>query len=74
MPPTGGLSTRNSPTSWTCPPLGEVTGSQLRQGGIGATASLEASAEERRLLVRQAITRMAVNQWGFIEADENLHL
>ena len=53
-------------------PLGKVTGSQLRQGGISVTAPLESSSEERRLLVRTAVARMAASQWGFIEVDDDL--
>lgn len=55
-------------------PLGRATGSQLRQGGISVTAPLETSPEERKGLVRRAVHRMAVNQWGFIEADDTLGL
>jgi hypothetical protein len=38
------------------------------------TAPLESSAEDRQLLMRQAVYRMAVDQWGFIEADHTLGL
>jgi len=55
-------------------PLGKATGSQLRQGGISVVAPLEAGSDERRLLVRQAVARMAANQWGFIEVDDDLRL
>lgn len=55
-------------------PLGKATGSQLRQGGISVVAPLEASSDGRRLLVRQAVARMAANQWGFVEVDDDLGL
>ena len=45
----------------------------LSQGGISVTAP-ETSAEDRQFLVRQAVYRMAVNQWGFIKADDTLGL
>lgn len=38
------------------------------------TAALEASAEDRQPLVRQAVYWMAVGQWGFIGADDTLGL
>jgi hypothetical protein len=37
-------------------------------------APLEASSDERRLPVRQAVARMAANQWGFVEVDDDLGL
>lgn len=49
-----------------------ATESQLTQGGTSVTAPLEPSAEGRQVLVRQAVYRMAVNQWGFIEANDPL--
>ena len=55
-------------------PLGKATGSQLRQGGISVTAPLEIGRDERLLLVRQAVARMAANQWGFIEVDDDLDI
>jgi len=55
-------------------PLGKATGSQLRQGGISVVAPLEARSDQRRLLVRKVVTRMAANQWGFIEVDDDLRL
>ena len=55
-------------------PLGKATGGQLRQGGISVVAPLETSSAERRLLVRQAVARIAVGQWGFIEVDDDLDL
>jgi len=55
-------------------PLGKATGSQLRQGGISVVAPLEASSDERRGLVRQAVARMTANQWGFVEVDDDLGL
>lgn len=55
-------------------PLGKATGSQLRQGGISVVAPLETGNDERRILVRQAVARMAANQWGFIEVDDDLGL
>jgi len=54
-------------------PLVKATGTQLKQGGISVTAP-ETSAEDRQFLVRQAVYRMAVNQWGFIKADDTLGL
>lgn len=55
-------------------PLGKPTGTQLRQGGISVVAPLEASNAERQLLVRQGVARMAANQWGFIDVDDDLGL
>ena len=40
----------------------------------GVTAPRETSRDERRLLVRQMIARMAANQWGFIDVDDDLGL
>ncbi len=55
-------------------PLGQATGSQLRDGGITVTAPLGLGKDERRSLVVQAVARMAAGQWGFIEVGDDLSL